>query len=626
MAALHRATFTTLIATLTLGAIWLLTHPYFGVRHDGWLYAGHALARLYPTAFHQDLYFAHGSPDDFSIFGPIYSSVVNVLGIGRGALWMLICAQVAWIGAAFLLVRNWLTGTALWITLALMFGLPREYGLEGTLGYAENFLTARSFAEPLVLLAIAASLAGWRRSAWASGLLATAIHPVMALPGLIFLAAQTWSLRKPTLLGIALALVLIIGLMPAIDPEWLGIIRIGAPLVLLEHWPPDQLVGPLAWVSVLAMATFDPRSVLQGPARALLYAVATCALLAALGVLTHAEKLVQAQPWRVVWLLQVVSVPMLVVLFVERWPRSEADRWLLAALVAAILVGGMVGAMLALALAIVGHRAWNNGEPPTLRPVFIRGIAIGIAAVMLPTVLLTLQAGLAAASGVLDWLALPHDAPFGSLSGLLTGPLALLLPIVLWGLLALSRRAPLTAMMIASVGLLGGAARWNQADPAQTITLFHENESRPFDGLIPSGATVYWQEHFEYAWFLLHRANYGSTLQAAGVAFSRESAIESRRRLTRLTHFGSYDGRMGAHSRWTITPRPPSPASVRELCADRALDFLILAIRLPMTKPPSAQVAGTEWFLYACSGFRQTSPSLLEIADPPATRAIRPES
>ena len=44
--------------SLVLGLLtcWFITHPYFGIRHDGLLYAVQALSHLYPKAFENDIF------------------------------------------------------------------------------------------------------------------------------------------------------------------------------------------------------------------------------------------------------------------------------------------------------------------------------------------------------------------------------------------------------------------------------------------------------------------------------------------------------------------------------------------------------------------------------------------
>ena len=227
-------------AVLGLASIWLWTHRYFGIQHDGLFYAVQALARITPEAYAGDVFFAFGSQDDYSLFSRLYATLIRSLGLAGSALILLVAAQLAWVLAAAAVARQWLAGRAFWFGLALLFALPGHYGSQAesahdVLRYAETFLTARSWAEPLVLAAIAAALARRQNLAVAMITLATLCHPIMALPGLIFLAAYYLrpgfrSLFALALLATAAAFVLL----PEMDALWLAEVRRRARFVMLD--------------------------------------------------------------------------------------------------------------------------------------------------------------------------------------------------------------------------------------------------------------------------------------------------------------------------------------------------------------------------------------------------------
>jgi hypothetical protein len=62
---------------LALLACWVLVHPYRGMVHDALLYTLQALSRLYPESLGQDLFLAHGSQEDFTIFSRIYAPLIR---------------------------------------------------------------------------------------------------------------------------------------------------------------------------------------------------------------------------------------------------------------------------------------------------------------------------------------------------------------------------------------------------------------------------------------------------------------------------------------------------------------------------------------------------------------------
>lgn len=594
----------TVIALAALACLWLFTHRYQGIRHDAWLYAGQALARLDPQAYRNDLFFAYGSQDDYSLFSRPYSLLVQALGIGQAAVLLLVAGQLAWTLAAFALARRWLNGTALWVGLALVFALPRDYGPAGALHYAETFLTARSIAEPLVLASLAATLAGRLPLAWLSALLALVCHPLIAFPGVLFLAAFGLQPGARMLAVFTLAAIAAASTLPAMDAEWLQIVRLRAPFVLLDTWRPGELAEPFVWIGILAVAASEAPPQLQRAWRALAIVAAACALLALLATVTHAALLIQAQPWRAAWLVKVVALLVLAGLFVQRWQRSAADRWLLVGLVAAVATATTLGGPIALGLAILSRQGWQGGQPPTLPRWLPVAGSLAVLGILAETVFEVLQHSYYALERITLWATTPAAASLGNFTGLLLGPLALLLPASLWLLLRLGARRPMAAVIL-SVGLfLGAIPGWNQGNDSQQATLFSRDPPQPFPGLIPRGATVYWQDHFELSWFLLRRANYASWLQSVGLVFSRQTAMESHRRLMRLASFGSADARLAAAPGAQIARKIPTQGSLAELCEDQVLDFVVLGIRLEGRSPPAWEYGGHSWFLYRCKDFR----------------------
>jgi hypothetical protein len=159
----------TVTAALSLSAIWLLTHRYHGIHHDALFYAVQALAHAAPARFEHDLFFAFGSQDDYTLFTPAYAWLGRQAGLGNAAFVLLVAAQCLWAFAAIRIARQWLQGLFLVAGLALLFALPGQYGHDPVFRYAESFLTARVWAECLVLNGLAATLAG------RSGLAAAAV-------------------------------------------------------------------------------------------------------------------------------------------------------------------------------------------------------------------------------------------------------------------------------------------------------------------------------------------------------------------------------------------------------------------------------------------------------------------
>jgi hypothetical protein len=603
----------TATAIFGLAAVWLFAHRYFGIQHDGLFYAVQALAHNSPEAFERDIFFAFGSQDDYSLFSRIYARLIAWLDLSGAGLAGLVAAQLAWAAAAAAIARHWLAGPAFWIGVALVFALPGHYGSQAEIAhdilrYAENFLTARSWAEPLVLATVAATLAGRLTFAIGSITLAFLCHPIIALPGGIFLAA--WLIR-PGARSIALfaAIAAIAAfLLPEMDTTWLAEVRRRARFVMLDAWSWGELLEPLTWIGILLAAAAGATEKARLAWRSLALAGAAGYYLALLGTLSHAALLIQAQPWRCLWLLKVTALLALVAMFAERWSRSKADRWLLAGLATAALTAQTLGGPVALALALIAHRAWHEGTAPALPRWLPAAGYLALAVTLLETLLAIVQQIGFLLQRIGEMLTGASLMPKGDLAAYFQGPLALLLPMGIALLLRLQARRPRLALGIAALATAIAAAGWYRADDAVQKFAYSSSMARPFGNAIARTDTVHWQGNLIYTWFVLRQSNYVSREQGASALFSRAAAMESARRQKRLEAFDAARG-------GSATPRQRE-AALRELCRDPALDVAILAQPIDGLAAPSWHdtLRNAPWYLYRCADLRTGSPAENRVA------------
>lgn len=595
----------TLVAFLGLAAIWLLTHRYHGIHHDGLFYAVQALAHDAPDRFAQDLFFAFGSQGDFTLFTPLQAWLSRRLGLEQAAFVLLIGAQCVWILAAVLIARSWAHGPHLVVALALLFALPRQYGANAAFHYAESFLTARVWAEGLVLAGVAATLQCRKLLAALAMLTAFLAHPIIALPGVLFLAAlyaRPWWRWTPLLGLFVLAASFAL---PTMDEAWMEMVRIRAPYVVIDlaHW--QEWIEPFAWIGILVAAASGLPSA-RKPLLALALMGSAGIALAAIGTLTKAALIVQAQPWRCLWLLKVCGLPALVAVFMQRWHRSSADRWLLAGLAAAALTANTLGGAVALLLAPLAAALWRRDAVSVLPRWLAPAGTVALLAVLLETLLAVLQHAGLILERFPDIAAAPRW-PTGDPASLFDGPLSLLLPAIAAVLVIAARRRAAAALPAAALCLALAASGWYRADDALQKLLFAPAGVRPFDAEIPPNATVYWDGNFLYSWFLLGQGNYASVQQSVGVVFSRQAAAEARRRLARIAAFGSSDSDIAPNG----TPLPagqarphrlPQPGDLAELCRDPILHSVILRQPLDgMRRPQWTDPLGNGiWYLHRC--------------------------
>ncbi len=618
-------------AFLCLTGIWLLTHRYHGIHHDGLFYAVQTLAHDAPARFEHDLFFAFGSQNDYTLFTPPYAWLSRQIGLGRAAFCLLVAAQIIWAVAAFQIARQWLHGTFLVAGLALLFALPRHYGSDGVFHYAEPFLTARIWAESLVLAGVAATLHD--RIRLASGLVLGAflLHPIIALPGVLFLAA--YRLHKhwkwiPLLIAITL---LAAAALPAMDGTWIELARRRAPFVFINQWHWEEWAEPFTWIGILLAAARA-----MAPARNAFLALALTGAagitLAAIGNLTGAALMLQAQPWRCLWLLKVCGLLALVALVMQRWRCSAADRWLLAGFGAAALTANTLGGPVAVLLALLANALWRREAPPDVPRWVAWGAGLALVAVLLETLLALLQEVGFLLERISGGIAPNMRWPLGDLASGFNGPLALLLPALAVALALAARHRPLAAATAAAVCLSAASWGWYRADDPLQNLLFRSANARPFEREIPPNATVYWERNMLYAWFLLGQGNYASLQQSVGVVFSRQSANEARRRLARISAFGSADSDIGADgtlisSRVLPSSRLPQLADLATLCRDPVLDFVILrqslgASPLPQWMDP---LGNGPWYLHRCEDFRpRAAAPPPPLSPPPPSRSAPP--
>lgn len=463
-----------LLGAVTL--LWLATRPYFGVVFDGRFYMVEALNALHPGRFAEDLYFKFGSQGKFSVFAQLYLPLLRAFGVGPTAMILTIVGQFFWVCALLRLAQSLAGGRIMWLSAVVVIGMLQIYA--GGFGYGESYVTARLFAEAFVMLGLALLPSSWP---WAFALLglSAAIHPLMTLPGIavaflyMALGRPIWWAVMAAGAGLAAALGLA-GLEPfsnlfrTIDPAWFAVINIRSDYCLLRNWPTGyfvQALGVVAWaIAAVAIAGPVHRRFLIA---VLLVGVGGIACTFLGGDLAHNVLVVEIQPWRSMWLLQLVSriyIPVVLVALVAK-SRFDSFRW---------------GVLLTLGLVLV--------------------------------------------SSVAKLVRNPHSADFTSVSlALVTAGLA----VAAAGLLLEQKhRLILLAFAMAGFALIPVALlRWDARTP--WIRYLESPEPPPKDlaALLPDNASVYWEGGLEMLWLRLQRPSYFGCDQGTGALFYRATAM-----------------------------------------------------------------------------------------------------
>lgn len=619
------------LALATLLGLWLLVRPWLGLRHDGRLYAVQALHRLYPAQFQHDLYFLYGSQDAFTLFSPLYAQAIAVLGLERAACLLQALGSACWLAAAAWLLRCFLRGQAFWLGLACLVLLPSDYGpTPAVFTLGEPFPTPRLFAEACGMLALALTLRG--RWPWGAAVLAVGVllHPLMAhgvaLVGLLYLVKGRG--RAVALAATAGALLFgaaaLLGIAPfnrlllVMDEAWLAPVTAMAPMVTWEAWHASEwasrsavafsLVMAAAWLSEGWRARFYYCLALAGAIGLLASWLGTGAV--------HNLLLIQVQPWRVLWLVQLGSSMALAWLLASFWQRGRSYRLLLLAMVVGVLTrdyfGGALAALAGAGLCLL-HRRPAAPDISARRYLLLLVLLLAPASQWLAQIVAdALDAGALLSEVTLQpawrtWC----DALLVDGAAVLPGAASLL---AVWHWAGCARRAPRTAAAMLAVAWLAAGLGWNavRLAGAERISAPAQQAVRErFLPHIPPQAVVYWENDVRASWFLLRRASYASSVQLAGLAFNRGTALEGERRLARLRQLGMADGVRefdNARARARIAALPePSLAGLRLACADPALDFVVLTRDLGagvIADVPDAAHA-SHYFLYGCAQLRQ---------------------
>lgn len=594
---------------LALAALWLLGRRYGGFIHDASIYVLQGLRVLDPALFAGDLFFLHGAQDAFTLFPQFYALLIGAFGAGNAAVAVTVTGQIAFFAAAGALVFQVATGQARWWSMALLATVSGYYGGVGVFRLAEPFATARTLSEPLVLAALAFTLASRHRIAAAALAAALALHPLVAAPGIasIFL----WhAVERPRMLWwIPLLAVVVLaagilwpGFTLRFDPPWLAAVLERTPHLFISQWLlPDW--SRFLWGLCVAWLAWR---VTGTPGRRLVLAVASVGLAGVTASWMAVDLLENAfaaglQLWRAHWLLHFLAIVLAPVAIAALWRAGNPAR-LAAACVAASFCFGRaeLPASAALAAMAVVLEATGRRWPAWMGERTLRFALVAVLCAAAVGALFEIQSRLPPVYGALrqtGWTDYVHAA--ASVGGLL--PLAALL----W--LAACSRFSFIAAGAAAGALAVSLAAWDAREPWPRFIEQASAGTNPFREVLPPGAQVYWPGPYGKTWLALGRPSWISADQGAGIVFNRYTALEYvERKHASKDLLSAIDNCANAEQAQCRI----APPFARGLCARReGPDYLVLnarvdgyvAIEWPL---PSAIGPGRRsLFLYACREF-----------------------
>jgi hypothetical protein len=588
-------------------ALWIVCVGYSGIIHDAHLYSLQALARLHPDLLGQDLYLRFGSQDRFTLFSPIYSTLIAWLGLEPAAALLTVLSHLAFYASAAFLARQLLPARLALLSVALLVAVPGGYGPGDMFHTVEPFITPRMAAEALVLTALAAALSKKYVLVAVCLVAALLLHPLMAMAGVALLLVITVALPRPRLTAILggaalLALAVLLALVPSLrfDEAWRAVILDRVGYVFLSRWSPES------WVRTLVpLVTLTAALLVLGKSRP--RRIGTAALVLGLGGLLltfygadllHFALITQSQPWRWLWLTNTVTIILLPLIFSACWQRGDVGRATIAAIVSMWLFRndayGLV--LMPVAIALAAYSRAPASRSPATRMLWFGSLAIvafGIAWNIANNALF---------AGVINPLAgitKPVELFRGvGQDGL--APVAVL--FIVWAVARLASRAAQAA--IAVLACAAGLCLLPFALKEWTAIRFSE---AAFESLaswrdrIPVGTEVLWIEAPVDAWILLQRPLYLTLDHGGSVLFSRGAALEMQRRDAVLARFLPQAHFMMPKTHASVG----GETTLARACSSGELEFIITRLDL---KAPALENAPADsplfrgLHLYRCTG------------------------
>lgn len=156
-----------------------------------------------------------------------------------------------------------------------------------------------------------------------------------------------------------------------------------------------------------------------------------------------------------------------------------------------------------------------------------------------------------------------------------------------------------------------GAIRWDARPPIVLDIERHPFRPDLFGLTLPQDAQVFWVEDlYPSVWLVLHRAEYFSRRQLAGLVFNRATAVDARQRLDRVLlvmREDLYCQRQPLEMRESCQLDDEAMRSACQPGRTRAPDFMVLPYHQPQRAsgqwsfidPATGKPALTYW-LYSC--------------------------
>jgi hypothetical protein len=631
------------LLVLTLALARALAFPYPGIIHDAQLYGLQVSRRLHPEPFERDLFFAFGSQDQYSLFSLLVAPIVSWFGLPI-AFFLLytVCSTLFIAGQVRLVSRLVADRWAGLLALMILAVGDLPYGGLQIFQVHEPFLTGRLPAVALAIWGIDQYLS--RRWLGAGLCLAASflIHPLMALPAWGLVGWWTleellpWNRLWTAGAGVVLSLGLLTagvatGKLSLMSADWYETVYQISPQCFVSQWRMSDWIHLAFAVAGLLLAAVQGPTVHQRIARGVLLVGGVGLLLTAWAEIYPITLLLQAQPYRALWLVEFLAIPLgltqasrlwrehtffsrlLSVLFLfglGRWRSPEGWDINLFWPYSGVLVLTFIVGREILFVRTSPHepRRWTAGT---------WGLYVASLLVALLSIVVCVE----------SWneFMLVAD-PLTIVSSLLraTGnALVLLIAGVVLLTVMLVPRPRQMATVVCALSLVLLASGWARQEAylptsdADVAYVSSELKQLPAGG-DSAGRTVYWPTDVRNVWFGLRSSSYYHFAQVQGAIFRDVTAREASRRLAlvrpfefrRLHYLGPFATRERLEPWLGVSGqgRPVLPTDLIRLAEDSALDVVVLPYRVGDLP---ARSNGSLW-IYDCRDLRAARGTLAQ--------------
>ncbi len=366
-------------------------------------------------------------------------------------------------------------------------------------------------------------------------------------------------------LGAVLGVPLLDRLAIAMPAQWMNAVEQRSPWLFIAHWgSEDWNVAATAILGCALVATRVPHDLRRLFVSASVTAIVGIVVAIVGGDLFNSVLILQIQPWRSVWIAEVVAVAGAGLLWAKYIVDRRADDLIAAfALSSALLLITSAGsAAVALALIVLYCTRSTAGRRYIKWGLVLSGLVF-------------VQAIFWHTANYSGWYWMHRAyAQYPSLV-----PILVREPVVVCcvaGVLAwlvrhrtgTAIRAAATACALLLVGV--GIVSWVEAYEADRSLRHGYTGLDEIRRRVPPDKGILWGDDANVAWFVLHRPSYLSVIQTAGIVFSERTAMEAQRRAQLMERVLGPQPYM----RWTVPEFRPAALdmpAIAALCRDAEL-------------------------------------------------------